>query len=137
MKVRLIEQKDMDNVIDMLQSISQFYPEKDRFESLWVDFENNKSNHGFVFLVEEQIVAYGAIIIETKIRGGKLGHIEDIVVNKNFRGSGFGKNVIEYLLDFAERKKCYKVTLSCKEHNVNFYEKCGLDVSGITMNKLL
>lgn len=77
--------------------------------------------------IEKEIIGTGTILIERKIlhNMGKVAHIEDIVINKNKRGSGLGFKIINYLVDIAKEKNCYKVILNCSEENVPFYEKCG------------
>lgn len=88
------------------------------------------SNH-FIFVINDieknKIVGSGTIIIERKIIHNfkNVGHIEDIVVDNNYRGAGLGKMIINYLLDFAEKNNCYKTILTCSNENVGFYEKLG------------
>ena len=56
-----------------------------------------KHNEQYVIVIEDvvakTIAATGAIFLERKfLRAGALaGHIEDIVVNKSYRGKDFGK----------------------------------------------
>ena len=78
-----------------------------------------------VIKYENKIIATITILKETKILHNfrKVGHIEDVVVDNNFRGYGLGKKLIEIAKN--ECIDCYKVTLYCKDHNVAFYEKCG------------
>ena len=94
-----------------------------------------------VFVMEKDgiIVANGTLIIEKKLihGGGKLGHIEDIVVDKTTRGMGLGKKLISFLIDYAKKKNCYKVTLDCNIKNKIFYEKCDLKYNGCQMVKYL
>ena len=137
MEIRLVEKKDMIEVIDMLQSISNFYPENEIIETIWGEFSKQPNNFSFVYIKSNYIVGYGSVTIEMKIRGGKLGHIEDIVVHNDYRGKGLGKEIINHLTQYAKKSNCYKVSLSCKDQNVKFYQKCGFEISGITMNKFI
>ena len=42
------------------------------------------------------------------------------------------------LYDYAKKKGCYKLVLQCKEvENKNFYEKCGYQINGICMQKII
>lgn len=94
-----------------------------------------------VFVMEDdsKIIASGTLIIEQKLIHGasKLGHIEDIVVDKTYRGMGLGKKLISFLIDYAKKKNCYKVTLDCNIKNKLFYEKCDLKYNGCQMVKYL
>ena len=123
----------LNSVIDLLQDISTFKPEDDNLDSIWESFSSQNNVHSFVLLDDELVIGYGSIIIETKIRGGKMGHIEDIVTHSSHRGQGLGKQLIEHLCAFAKEQQCYKVALQCKPHNTGFYERCGLEESGVAM----
>ena len=83
----------------------------------------------------ERIIGAGSLIIEKKfIRDlGTSGHIEDIVVDKTYRGKNLGKRIIELLKGIAQVNECYKVILDCADYNVAFYNKCGFYVKGVEM----
>lgn len=82
-----------------------------------------------------KIVGIGTIFIENKIihNFGKVGHIEDIVIDKKIRGHGFGKYMIQHLLNIGKEKGCYKTILNCNDNNIAFYEKCNLIRDGNMM----
>jgi len=88
-------------------------------------------------LQSSQIVATGSILIEHKfVRNcGKVGHIEDVVVDHTVRGQRLGQRIIEFLTRFAQEKGCYKVILDCSTDNAAFYEKCGYKRKEIQMAK--
>lgn len=84
----------------------------------------------------ELIVGTGTVIIEQKfIRGmGKIGHIEDIVVDSSMRGKNLGKTLVECLTRIAmEEENTYKVILDCSDKNVPFYEKLNYKKVGNNM----
>ena len=41
------------------------------------------------------------------------------------------------LYDYAKKKGCYKLVLQCKKENIKFYEKCGYQINGICMQKII
>ncbi len=131
--IRAFVQSDMDAVIELLQSMSEFKPSKSEYLPIWNSFCQQTNVHSLVAVIDSQIVGYGSVVIEKKIRGGKMGHIEDIVSHSLFRKKGVGKAIVDALFDIAKVNGCYKVGLQCKEHNVEFYEKCGYEVSGLAM----
>ena len=81
------------------------------------------------------IIGAGSVILEMKfIRNtGICGHIEDIVVDKTYRGKNLGLRVIQLLKELAYANECYKVILDCEDHNQKFYEKCGFHRKGVEM----
>tara|TARA_B100000902_G_C26527764_1_gene536363 strand:+ start:50 stop:472 length:423 start_codon:yes stop_codon:yes gene_type:complete len=126
------------SIIDILQSISIYKPEEKEYYKIWNDFQSQTNNYGLVAIDEvEGVVGYGSILIENKIRGGKLGHIEDIAVHHNFRKKGIGRFLMNSLYEIAKKEKCYKVSLSCKDNNLDFYKKFNFELTGLYLSKLL
>lgn len=84
---------------------------------------------------KEIMIAAGTLIVEQKIihECGKVGHIEDIVVDSDYRNMGVGKLLVTRLIDMAKNLECYKVILDCADETKNFYIKCGLVPNEIEM----
>ena len=66
--------------------------------------------------------------------------IENVAVRKEFRGNGFGGEVVKELISLAKENSgkyfptpCYKIDLSCSEKNLGFYEKLGFKQHEYTM----
>jgi glucosamine-phosphate N-acetyltransferase len=76
------------------------------------------------------IIATGTIILEPKFihNNGKVGHIEDIVVDREKHGLGIGKKLIDDLVIICRNSGCYKVILNCSETKAGFYEKSGFKI---------
>ncbi len=93
-------------------------------------FEKINSNPDHIVAVAEldgKIVGSTTLLIETKFihKGGLVGHIEDVAVDKNFQGQKIGEKIIKYLLEFAKNRGCYKTILDCTDDVKPFYEKIG------------
>ena len=136
-KFRAIEKNDLDEVFLLLQQLTKIdYSNRDK-EKCWELFNSNTATHSIVGIYEDKVVAYGSIVIENKIRGGVSGHIEDIVVSDKMRNKDIGTNLIKHLSEIGENKGCYRITLFCKEHLINFYSRNGFEVSNIAMKKFI
>jgi GNAT superfamily N-acetyltransferase len=133
LEIRAVRRSDFIQVIEMLQDISNFYPKNSDLESVWKSFSSQENVKGFCYFLDGKLIGYGSFVQEIKIRGGKVAHIEDIVVDKSKRGLGLGKEIIENLKQKALEIGCYKVILSCKEENIEFYDKCNFEQTGYTM----
>ena len=74
-----------------------------------------------------KIVGSATLLIEQKFihEGGIVGHIEDVVVKKEFEGQGIGMKLVISLLGVAKERKCYKTILNCEDKLMPFYEKIG------------
>lgn len=108
---------------------------KDRFV-LQLELVKKSIGHNiYVLEHNNKIIATGTLLIEFKIihNCSSVSHIEDIVVDKNYRGQNIGKKLIEHLIYISKLNKCYKILLDCNEYNKKFYEKCGFKVVNNSM----
>ena len=101
---------------------------------------NNLNHNHYIFIYENfEKVPIGIItlIIEQKlIHGGKcVGHIEDLVVDNNFKGKGIASQLINHCVKIAEENNCYKIILDCKEELIPFYNKNNFKQQGVCMRK--
>ena len=119
----------MKKLISQLSDVSDYNLNK--FENFLL--ENNKKI--FIFEVNNNIIGTGSIFLEKKISHDfkNVGHIEDIIVDKEFRGNGYGKYIINYLINYAKNNNCYKIILNTDEKNIKFYQKCGFKKTNIEM----
>jgi GNAT superfamily N-acetyltransferase len=54
-----------------------------------------------------------------------FAQIENVVTLLSHRGNGYGKMMIEYLVDIAKKNSCYKIVLNCGGDIMPFYKGCG------------
>ena len=92
--------------------------------------------HIYAMCKENQLIGIGTLMIEPKLThgGSFVGHIEDIVIDNKFRGNGYGKYLIDFLISKSKSFNCYKVLLNCNIKNKGFYEKCGFASKNIEMS---
>jgi len=85
----------------------------------------------------DAIVGVGTVFLEQKFtRGlGKVGHIEDIAVDKSMQGRKLGLRIIQALTGISERVGCYKTILNCSDKNVREYP--GAELSSIFVYPML
>jgi len=86
-----------------------------------------KTSKCLVIEIEGRIAASGSVFIEHKLihNCGKVGHIEDVVIDREHRRKGYGKLIVSELVEYAKINGCYKVILSCSDKNKSFYEPLG------------
>ena len=60
-----------------------------------------------VAIADKKIVGSTTLFIEQKFihDGGLVGHIEDVVVRKDYEGQGIGMKLVISLIDVAKQKK--------------------------------
>ena len=81
----------------------------------------------YVALYRGQVVGTASLLVERKFihRGGRVGHIEDVAVHREFRLRGAGTALVGYATEEARKLGCYKVILDCFPNLVPFYERLG------------
>eukprot|EP01083_Nonionella_stella_P076478 208413_1 len=86
-------------------------------------------------LSKRQVVATSSIVIEHKfVHGcGKVGHIEDVVVNSSYRGKRLGARVVNECVRIGKESGCYKIILNCSEKNIPFYSRLGFKQKEVEM----
>lgn len=96
-------------------------------EKIFEKINSNPDNIIAVAIIDGKIVGSTTLLIETKFihNGGKVGHIEDVVVDKYHQRKGIGEKIIKYLLKYAKDIGCYKTILDCTDEVKPFYEKLG------------
>ena len=127
--IRELKKEDIQNgfltTLDSLKQASSI--DKKKAEEI---FEKINSNPDHIIAVAEldgKIIGATTLLIEIKFihEGGIVGHIEDVVVDKNHQGQKIGDKIMKYLLEIANKRGCYKTILDCTDDVKPFYEKLG------------
>src|SRR5437588_8338912 len=128
-KIRELQEKDLFNgfleSLDFLRKASDLDPKKAK-----IIFKKIKSIPDHIIYVavrDGKVIGSATIFVEPKFihGGGKVGHIEDVVVNRENQGEGIGQKLINALISYAEKKGCYTTILDCTEEVMPFYKKLG------------
>ena len=128
-KIRDIIESDIDigflESLDSLRNASNL--DKDTAKNILKKIIENPDHVIHVAEVDGKIVGSTTLLIEQKFihEGGKVGHIEDVVVSKEYEGRGIGIKLVTSLLQVASTKNCYKTILDCKDELIPFYERIG------------
>ena len=89
--------------------------------------KQNPNHRIHVAIDDNKVVGTTTLLIEQKFihQGGLVGHIEDVVIRKDYEGTGIGIKLVLSLLEYAKKKQCYKTILDCNDNVKPFYEKIG------------
>ena len=127
--IRKISESDLEN--GFLESLDNLKHASDLGQTTAKNILNkilNDENHIIhVAEYDGKIVGSTTLLIEQKFihQGGFVGHIEDVVVKKEFEKLGIGMKLVNSLLQVAEERKCYKTILNCEDSLKSFYERVG------------
>src|SRR5579872_7500861 len=114
-KIRKLQEKDLFNgfleSLDSLRKASDLSPKKAK--TIFKKMRLVPDHIIYVAVLDSKIIGAATIFVEQKFihKGGKVGHIEDVVVSKEHQGEGIGLKLIKALIRYAEKKGCYKTVL--------------------------
>ena len=89
---------------------------------------------GYAFCIHKQFIN------DNNMTDVKTLYIDDLCVDENERGKHIGKTLYDFVVSYAKKNGYYIVTLNVWADNkkaVGFYEKIGLQVQKIGMEKIL
>tara|TARA_B100000408_G_scaffold47148_1_gene36229 strand:- start:130 stop:567 length:438 start_codon:yes stop_codon:yes gene_type:complete len=127
--IREIEENDLKQgfleSLDFLRKASNI--DKNKAREILKKIKQNPNHIIHVAIDNNEIVGSTTLLIEQKFihDGGFVGHIEDVVVRKEYEGKGIGIKLVMSMLECAKEKNCYKTILDCKDDVKQFYERIG------------
>jgi glucosamine-phosphate N-acetyltransferase len=124
---RRLEKDDYDkNYLELLKQLTTVGDiSKEKYEMTFDKIEAEV----WVVEFEEKIIASVSLLLEQKMihECGIVGHLEDVVVDKDYRKYGVGKFIIEKIINIARDRGCYKLIGDCKSELLGFYQKNGFE----------
>lgn len=142
LEIRICKQDDFPSIFKLLKT-------------LWVDFDLNFEHLQTVYFkaiqsenqklivgtIKGQIVGFCSLTIKNNLwLAGKLGHVDEIVVDESFRGQGIGKKLMERITEIAKENSCKRIELDSAFHRKNahgFYKSIGYEVRAYLFSKTL
>lgn len=105
---------------------------QNNFKEIFYNIQKTSEIYIYEDITTNKIVASATLMIEQKFirNGGKVGHLEDVVVDEKYRGLKLGKKLIEHIIDLAKIKGCYKIIGNCDPNLFNYYQKIGFSNKG-------
>ncbi|XVH33125.1 GNAT family N-acetyltransferase (plasmid) [Haloferacaceae archaeon DSL9] len=79
---------------------------------------------------EEAILGLAGIVVETNLYHGKHAWVHDLVVDGDYRGNGYGGQMLAWIEDWAEERDCSCVELASglwRDDAHRFYENNGME----------
>jgi len=127
--VRELKKEDLWNgfltSLDSLKEASSI--NKEKADAIFEKINSNPDHIIAVAEIDGKIVGSTTLLIESKFihNGGLVGHIEDVVVDKNYQGQKIGEKIMKFLIEISKNRGCYKTILDCTDEVKPFYEKLG------------
>ena len=135
-KIREAKKEDLEQLLSLLFQLSPGADDsigsEEVLQKIFEKMIEDENYHLCVYEFDGRIIGTAILLIQLNLshQGRPYGHIENVVTDKDCRGKGIGKKMIDYLTGKARERNCYKVILNCAKHNILFYQKCGFKETG-------
>lgn len=113
--------EDLDNLMHELSSTSYCN------EEILDNVMNDDNAHAYVIREEGHIIAAGALCVMHNLEF-TIANVESVVVSTKYRGRGYGKELIEHIIDDAKRLNVHSVHLTSNPKRAianKLYQKLG------------
>ncbi len=135
MELRELNENDLKSLIKLYEQLDGANGDftADDARKIWQqEIEGNKNIKYFGVVEDGKVIAtcYCLIIPNLTRLGSSIAFVENVVTDKEYRGQGLGRKVMEKAIEFAREKNCYKVILqssSFRKEAHQFYKNLGFD----------
>jgi len=134
--IRPLDKKDFKQVVTLFSQLTS-NPTNFDGEEVLRDINLN------CIIIEENntIIGFGSLIIHRVPVRGRVARIEDVVIDSQYRGRGYGKMLTRELLKIAKDKNIHEINLTSKPERVaarKLYESMGFKLldTGVFLLKL-
>lgn len=155
LKIRRAAESDMEVINKLLYQVLKVHSDArpDLFKAGTKKYGDEElkaiiaDDHRPIFVAEKEgtVLGYAFCVHQQYIDNNNMTdirtlYIDDLCVDETARNAHVGRQLYEYVLNFAREQGYYNVTLNVWADNgnaVKFYEKLGLKIQKIGMEKIL
>lgn len=127
-EIKKMELSDLNIIKNILESdFDDFW----NFNILKNELQNSNSYY-IILKLNSEIIGFAGITIILDI-----AELNNIVIKKNYRGNGYSKIILEYLINYSKTHNCTKFNLEVSSKNniaINLYENYGFKKVGFRKN---
>ena len=134
--IRKGQKQDMPAVLELIKELAIFEKEPNAVEVTLQDlendgFQNNPLFHTFVAEIDNQIIGMALYYYRYSTWKGKTIHLEDLIVKKEFRGTGAGFALYSEIIKQGKIDQVRRIewnVLDWNEPAIQFYQKSGAKI---------
>ncbi len=138
MQIREMDLKELYTIYDVVKQLRDTLSYEE-FEDLIYDMRDME--YKMIGVMDaDKLISYAGVAIQTNLYHKRHLFVFDLVTDEKFRGKGYGKTLMDYLVDYARMGMCEKIVLSSglqREEAHLFYEKNGFDKRSFVFVKTL
>ena len=153
--IRLAKIDDISDILNLLEEIREVHHKlrPDLFKEKGYKYNseelkliiNNPNTPIFVYDDNNKVIGYAMTNITTYenhnvIHDMKTLYIDDLCVERIYRGKNIGHQLYDYVLNYANQIGCHNITLNVwtgNDNAIRFYESLGLKPQKICMEKII
>ena len=155
MIVRRAEERDIPKIIDLLMQVLNIHAEgrPDLFIPNTTKYTADelkvmiRDDNAPIFVADEEgeVLGYAFTVMQRRLHDNNMTDIktlfiDDLCVDENARGKHVGRQIFEYVKEYAKAENVYHITLNVWSFNdpaIGFYEKAGLRPMETVMELIL
>jgi len=126
MQIRELNLKELYPIYDILKQLRETLS-YDEFENLVYDMRH--MDYKMIGIMQEdRLITFAGVAVQTNFYHKRHLYVFDLVTDEKERAKGYGKMMLEYLVDYAKMAMCEKIVLSSgfkREDAHKFYEEQG------------
>ena len=138
MQIREMSLKELDTIYEVVKQLRVSLSYKE-FEDLIYDMRHME--YKMIGILEKgELISYAGVAVQTNLYHKRHLFVFDLVTDEKNRGKGYGKIMLDYLVDFANVSMCENLVLSsgfAKEEAHKFYEINGYEKKSFVFLKEL
>jgi len=139
MQILKLRKEDLKRAYEVLKELRTTLEYEEFIETL--EIMQDKQNYTMFGLWDKgEIQSYAGVEIQTNLYWKRHLFIHDLVTKSSSRDNGYGKQMIDFLNDYAKMHKCENIALtsgSQRKDAHRFYEREGFDKPGFVFLKYL
>lgn len=133
---RIATKEDMPAALELIRELAIFEKEPEAVEVTVAQLQNDGFGEQPLFKAivaeaEGKVVGLALFYYRYSTWKGKTIHLEDLIVNNNYRGTGIGQALFTDVINYGYQQKVKRIewaVLDWNEPAIKFYEKNGAKV---------
>lgn len=130
LEIRNAEKKDIPACIRLLQDLfkieADFTPDPEKqIQGLELLLKQNSKSIFLVGIINNKVIGMVTMqFVISSAEGGYSGLLEDMIINKNYRGKGYGKKLLQAITEKAFQQGVKRIQLLADKNNhkaLDFY----------------
>ena len=125
-------EKDFENLLPLFR---QLWPEQvlntEAMNKVYIDNVKRDDRYYLCAETNDRVVGFCSLSLKNSLwQQGYTGHIDELIVDEEFRRKGVGKELLERIIEIARNKKCCRIELDSAHHRVKahrFYLNNGFE----------